>query len=326
MQLLAFLVNQGSKVLRWFAPDFWEHLQRLQSFFSYIWNEVQKNIQPVYSTIWQGLADVYSRATGFVNGLVNAVRNYANDLHGIARNEIGLLGVRFEYNLRQGMNIVQAAMKALQDTLQALVNSFIGRTQVFIWQIRDQLVGFIGMMLPRITALITIALAPVYDFINKHVSAINSQVTRINATIKTISVLIDIFSNSVRQKLVSFFSDPLGYILALLIPIFVDLILQLIAEGFGAVDDTIPQRKDYKTNAARDNLGFDSTRTAAIADELARRSEFSQPNEARDFGTQQEFDRFQQEFSRQLSEVGGDRNSDSYRPAPPTGTAQSRPF
>lgn len=275
MQILSFLVGQAGKVLRWFAPDFYENLQKLQGFFGYIWGEVQNQIRPVYSSFLQGLQDVYYRATNFVDGIVNAVRNYANDLHGIATNEINLLGLRFERNLRNGMNIVQAALTALQETLQAIINSVIGRTQTLIWQVRDSVVAFVSQMLPRLNALVQAALLPVYDFINRHVSAFNSQIQKTNATIRAISIVIDMFSDQVRKKIVAFTSDPLGYILALLLPVLLDIIFQKLAEGLGAVGDTVPMRKAHTIDEIKEDRGFMSTRVAAIAEELANRSEFS---------------------------------------------------
>lgn len=245
LQLLSWLWYQAGKVFEWFGGPFWTLYQRLTNFFSILSAQIQQALHPVYGTIWQGLGDLWNRSVGFVNSVGGSVSRYATDLFGITRNEINLLDVRVQNNLKNGMNIVQAIVYAIRDTLTALINSWIGRTQVFFMEFLHTWADYQSFLGRWVQAMINTATLPITAWLTQQVAGIKAFVDRVEIFIATTRAVLAYMQGRALTVINAFVSDPVGFVIMALVNRLLDIIFQLLAEELGALSDTIPERPDW---------------------------------------------------------------------------------
>lgn len=245
VQFLSWLWSVAEKQFSWFGPDFWAVATKIRNVAFLIFQMVQQAITPVYGSISQGLSDIWYRTTGFVGGVQVTLTNYTNNLHGVAINELNMLGVRFQQNLNAGMNFVQALIKAAVDTFQAIINSWIGLTQVMIADVARQWAAYQSMIGPRIEMLINTAILPIRSWVTSTLAGWTVGLQQLESNLQSLRLSIAFYTGTAKVVIVSFLQDPVKFVLALLIPRILDVLFQLLAEGLGAENDVIPPRPDW---------------------------------------------------------------------------------
>lgn len=233
MWLLNWLKDRASKVLAWFGGRFWEFYGYLSNFFHWIGTYAENAYIRAKNWAWPKIITAREKAKNYAQGIVNAVYPWV-------RNQVSNIWTWFNARISDARTLIQNTKTWLLSWIENRVSWVLAWAGTKIQELKNLISYWRGELERRINNVIE------SNPVLKEIVAFLSPENR--------KRLLDLLEKGY-QTITTLAKNPMGYVVATLRPILIELVFWLLAYALGTEEAELPPMPSFSSPGGQG--GFD---------------------------------------------------------------------